>query len=78
MSPQQLAGERSDHLDDVYSLGASVYELLTSKPPFYSGNIDRQIREKIPPTMTQRRKELEIEGKPIAAVWEKSGSRLLG
>ena len=70
MSPQQLDGERGNHLDDVYSLGASIYELLTSKPPFYSGNVDRQIREKIPPTMTQRRKELEIEGDPIEAAWE--------
>ena len=48
MSPQQLEGERGTHLDDIYSLGASVYELLTSKPPFYVGNIDRQIRKKIP------------------------------
>src|SRR5689334_2811225 len=70
MSPQQLEGERGTHLDDVYSLGASLYELLTSKPPFYSGNIDRQIREKIPPPMTQRRKELEIEGEPIDEHWE--------
>ena len=70
MSPQQLDGERGSHLDDVYSFGATVYELLTSKPPFYSGNIDRQIREKIPPSMTQRRKELEIEGDPIDATWE--------
>jgi tetratricopeptide (TPR) repeat protein len=70
MSPQQLEGERGTHLDDVYSLGASLYELLTSKPPFYSGNIDRQIREKIPPSMTQRREELDIEGEPIDAAWE--------
>jgi serine/threonine protein kinase len=70
MSPQQLDGERGNHLDDVYSLGASIYELLTSKPPFYSGNVDRQIREKAPPSMTQRRKELEIEGEPIDPTWE--------
>src|SRR2546430_1594542 len=70
MSPQQLEGERGTHLDDIYSLGASVYELLTSKPPFYAGNIDRQIREKIPPSMTERRKELDIEAEPVPAVWE--------
>ena len=70
MSPQQLDGERGTQLDDVYSLGASVYEMLTSKPPFYSGNVDRQIREKAPPSMTQRRKELEIDGEPVDEVWE--------
>ena len=71
MSPQQLDGERGSHLDDVYSFGATVYELLTSKPPFSSGNVDRQIREKIPPAMAVRRKELEIEGEPIDETWEK-------
>src|SRR6202165_442278 len=70
MSPQQLDGERGNHLDDIYSLGASVYEMLTSRPPFYSGNVDRQIREKIPPPMAQRRKELEIEAGPIDENWE--------
>lgn len=71
MSPQQLDGERGSHLDDIYSFGATVYELLTSKPPFSSGNVDRQIREKIPPAMTLRRKELEIEGEPIDETWER-------
>lgn len=70
MSPQQLDGERGTPLDDVYSVGASIYELLTSKPPFYSGNIDRQIREKLPPPMMQRRSELEVEGEPIDSAWE--------
>src|SRR5215510_12032114 len=70
MSPQQLSGERSTHLDDIYSLGATIYELLTSKPPFYSGNIDRQIRERVAPSMTERRKELNIEPALVAPVWE--------
>jgi serine/threonine protein kinase/Tfp pilus assembly protein PilF len=70
MSPQQLGGERGTHLDDIYSLGASVYELLTSKPPFYSGNIDRQICERVAPSMTERRKELDIEPALVPQVWE--------
>src|SRR6059036_3671854 len=60
MSPQQLNGECCTQLDDIYSLGATMYELLTSKPPFYSGNIDRQIREKVPPSIAARREELEV------------------
>src|SRR6266446_427472 len=70
MSPQQLNGERCTQLDDIYSLGATIYELLTSKPPFYSGNIDRQICERVAPSMTERRKELDIEPALIPKVWE--------
>src|SRR5881296_316748 len=70
MSPQQLNGERCTHLDDIYSLGATIYELLTSKPPFYSGNIDRQIYERVPPSMTERRKELDIEPASVPPIWE--------
>jgi TolB-like protein/Tfp pilus assembly protein PilF len=70
MSPQQLNGARGTHLDDIYSLGASLYELLTSKPPFYSGNIDRQICERVAPSMTERRKELDIEPALVPQVWE--------
>ncbi len=72
MSPQQLNGERCTHLDDIYSLGATIYELLTSKPPFYSGNIDRQICERIAPSMTERRKELDIEPASVASIYKSS------
>ena len=70
MSPQQLNGERGTHLDDIYSLGATIYELLASKPPFYSGNIDRQICERVAASMTERRKELDIEPAFVPAIWE--------
>ncbi len=70
MSPQQLSGEHGTHLDDIYSLGATIYELLTSKPPFYSGNIDRQICERIAPLMRDRRKEFDIEPASVSQVWE--------
>src|SRR5216684_3078033 len=70
MSPQQLYGEGGTHLDDIYSLGATLYDLLTSKPPFYAGNIDRQIRERVAPSMTERRKELDIEPALVPQVWE--------
>lgn len=72
MSPQQLDGERTSHLDDIYSLGAAIYDLLTSKPPFYSGGIDRQIHEKIPPPIALRRDALQIEGGSIPQIWEET------
>jgi len=72
MSPQQLEGERGTHLDDIYSLGATLYDLLTSKPPFYSGNIDRQIHERVAPPMTERRKEFNIEPALVPPVWEET------
>jgi serine/threonine protein kinase len=72
MSPQQLDGERGSHLDDVYSFGATMYELLTSKPPFSAGNVDKQIREKVPPSMTERRKDLEIKGRAVDERWERT------
>jgi serine/threonine protein kinase/tetratricopeptide (TPR) repeat protein len=70
MSPQQLDGERGTHLDDIYSLGATLYDLLTSKPPFYSGNLDRQIHERAAPSMTERRKDLNIEPASVPQIWE--------
>src|SRR5207249_6800359 len=70
MIPLQQDGERGTHLDDIYSLGATLYDLLTSKPPFYSGNVDRQIHERSAPSMTERRKELDIEPALVPQVWE--------
>jgi serine/threonine protein kinase len=71
MSPQQLNGDRASHLDDIYSLGALIYDLLTGRPPFYSGQIDWQIREQSPESMTKRRSTLEVaDTRDIPPEWE--------
>jgi serine/threonine protein kinase len=72
MSPQQLDGEPTSPLDDVYSVGAVLYELLTSKPPFYRGQIDHQIRTKPVVPITERRSELGIEAPPVPPAWERT------
>ncbi|MFZ1220248.1 MAG: protein kinase [Chthoniobacterales bacterium] len=73
MSPQQLEGERPSALDDIYAFGATFYELLTSKPPFFRGAIETQIREKTPPSIATRRNELGIgEDERIPDDWEQT------
>jgi serine/threonine protein kinase len=72
MSPQQLDGERTSPLDDVYSVGAVLYELLTSKPPFYRGQIDHQIRTKPPVAIAERRSELGIVAEAVPLAWEQT------
>ncbi|MEA3207974.1 MAG: eukaryotic-like serine/threonine-protein kinase [Chthoniobacter sp.] len=73
MSPQQALGQRPTHLDDLYSLGVTIFDLLTGKPPFFRGDIAAQIRELVPPTMANRRIELGVcHQSPIPAAWEEA------
>ncbi|MEY2880135.1 MAG: hypothetical protein RLZZ15_2515, partial [Verrucomicrobiota bacterium] len=71
--PQQLMGEPASVADDIYSVGATLYELLTGKPPFYEGDIVTQLREVVPPTLAARRAALGVTARePIPAAWEET------
>ena len=60
MSPQQMEGKRPAATDDIYSIGATFYELLTGKPPFYSGDIAYQVRNVDATPVQERLKEFGI------------------
>lgn len=71
MSPQQAAGKAASVSDDVYAFGSTLYELFTGKPPFYAGDISRQITDQPPVSIEERRREFGITGaEPFPAAWE--------
>lgn len=70
MSPQQALGEPARLEDDIYAFGATVYDLLTGRPPFFRGEIYEQLRSVTPPGIAERRRELGVQGSDIPWEWE--------
>ncbi len=71
MSPQQMDGKLPQVSDDIHALGATLYELLTSRPPFFTGDIAYQVRNLPPQPMAERLAELGLENpvpSPVAAL----------
>ena len=68
MSPQHLAGRNPQAADDIYSLGATLYELLTSLPPFYTGDLTYQVLHEAPEPIMERLQAVEIQNEVPASV----------
>ncbi len=61
MSPQQVEGRHPEITDDIYAVGAALYELLTGQPPFREGDIAEQILHDAPEPLSQRLLALGID-----------------
>jgi parallel beta-helix repeat protein len=72
MSPQQARGESPIVADDIYAIGSTVYELLTSRPPFWQGDIALQLGTIVPPKMKDRLRELTGIAREIPRAWEET------
>jgi len=72
MSPQQMAGEKPTAADDIYALGALLYELLTGKPPFFRGDafsVRQQVMERAPAPLEAHRRDVGCTGAEIPPAW---------
>jgi tetratricopeptide (TPR) repeat protein/predicted Ser/Thr protein kinase len=80
MSPEQARGEKVDVRSDIYSLGLTLYELLTDRKPFESESVYetlRRVQEIDPPAMRQvdRRILPDVETVVMKAISKDPASR---
>lgn len=69
-SPERAHGAPVTVADDVYGFGATIFDLMTSRPPFFRGNVRWQLDSVVAPKMAERRTELGIVGGLIPPEWE--------
>lgn len=61
MAPEQILGEQVSERTDIYSLGVTFFQLLTSSLPFPAGNVLRAHLEQPPPNPRDLAPELDAE-----------------
>lgn len=71
-SPQQLNGEDPQVGDDIYSLGATLYDLLTGTPPFTTGDVYQQVHQRPPSSLVERRRGQGLSSPGLPDNWEET------
>ena len=69
MSPEQAAGQELDHYSDIYSLGAILYQILSSQPPYKGGTANEilsQLRQGPPVPIHTVHTEPDLKGIELA------------
>ena len=64
MSPEQIRGASLDSRSDLYSLGCTIFELLSGKPPFTGSNANELLMKHIkssPPTLESANRNVTPE-----------------
>ncbi len=80
MAPEQARGQRTDARTDVYSLGATLYELLTDEVPFPGGTV-YEILKKVedepprPPRSLDRTIDRDLETIALKCLEKEPGRR---
>ncbi len=68
MSPQQIDGLAARVTDDIYALGATLYDLLSGQPPFFQNDIAYQVRNVLATPLSERLSDLEVDNDVPSAV----------
>lgn len=77
---EQIQGASAVPSDDIYAVGATIYELLTGRPPFYEGGYEQirtQVEKVVPPSMAARLDEFDLHNHGIPDAWEKTVAKCL-